>query len=293
MKEGGIASIQRIPDPRSNRQRRRCRTQSRATIGPRSRSIGLPLCWSWRSGSSARRPTGSGGPVNTRCGRPMSCSASRSPASSPGGSAGDRAVGERFRPPTGACSTCWPRRPITGSTFSSSSTVVLGIVNAFVRGYSIYGLFHLPQVGDRAWRRPITQWHGLAANIAPRPRGLPRHGGPGPSLRPARRPRGSHDAGERPAQFDRLARRRGPDESSVTRLRDGAASALAVAGLHSPSSRPDQVKVTKGLRAIASRWASDGATHVQLVRGPESPRRQPRASMDHPSDRRHATACWS
>ncbi len=43
--------------------------------------------------------------------------------------------------------------------------VVLGIVNAFVRGYSIYGLFHLPQVGDRAWRRPITQWHGLAANI--------------------------------------------------------------------------------------------------------------------------------
>ena len=43
--------------------------------------------------------------------------------------------------------------------------VVLGIVNAFVRGYSIYGLFHLPQLGDRAWRRPITEWHGLAANI--------------------------------------------------------------------------------------------------------------------------------
>ena len=43
--------------------------------------------------------------------------------------------------------------------------VMLGIVNAFVRGYSIYGLFHLPQVGDRAWRRPITQWHGLAANV--------------------------------------------------------------------------------------------------------------------------------
>ena len=44
--------------------------------------------------------------------------------------------------------------------------VALGIVNAFVRGYSIYGLFHLPQVGNRAWRRAITQWHGLAANIA-------------------------------------------------------------------------------------------------------------------------------
>ena len=43
--------------------------------------------------------------------------------------------------------------------------VALGVINAFVRGYSIYGLFHLPQVGDRAWRRPITHWHGLAANI--------------------------------------------------------------------------------------------------------------------------------
>ena len=43
--------------------------------------------------------------------------------------------------------------------------VGLGLVNAFVRGYPIYGLFHLPQVGDRAWRRPITDWHGLAANI--------------------------------------------------------------------------------------------------------------------------------
>ena len=45
------------------------------------------------------------------------------------------------------------------------SVVTLGVVNAVVRGYSIYGLFHLPQLGDRAWRRPITDWHGLAANI--------------------------------------------------------------------------------------------------------------------------------
>ena len=41
----------------------------------------------------------------------------------------------------------------------------LGIANAGVRGYSLYGLFHLPQLGDRAWRRPLTQWHGLAANV--------------------------------------------------------------------------------------------------------------------------------
>ena len=45
------------------------------------------------------------------------------------------------------------------------TVVVLGLVNAFVRGYSIYDVFHLPQIGDRQWRRPITDWHGLGANI--------------------------------------------------------------------------------------------------------------------------------
>jgi cytochrome b561 len=44
-------------------------------------------------------------------------------------------------------------------------TVVLGIVNAFVRGYNLCDLLSLPQLGDRAWRKPITQWHGLAANF--------------------------------------------------------------------------------------------------------------------------------
>jgi cytochrome b561 len=43
--------------------------------------------------------------------------------------------------------------------------VVLGVINAFVRGYNLFDLVSLPQVGDRAWRRPITHWHGLAANI--------------------------------------------------------------------------------------------------------------------------------
>lgn len=40
-----------------------------------------------------------------------------------------------------------------------------GVINAFVHGYDMFDLFNLPQVGDLAWRRPITQWHGLAANI--------------------------------------------------------------------------------------------------------------------------------
>jgi cytochrome b561 len=43
--------------------------------------------------------------------------------------------------------------------------VVLGIVNAFVRGFNLFDLFHLPQLGDRELRRPITHWHGLAANV--------------------------------------------------------------------------------------------------------------------------------
>ncbi len=43
--------------------------------------------------------------------------------------------------------------------------VGLGVVNAFVRGYNLFDIMSLPQLGDRALRRPITHWHGLAANI--------------------------------------------------------------------------------------------------------------------------------
>ena len=43
--------------------------------------------------------------------------------------------------------------------------IVLGVTNAFVRGYNLFDLVSLPQIGDRAWRKPITHWHGLAANI--------------------------------------------------------------------------------------------------------------------------------
>lgn len=45
------------------------------------------------------------------------------------------------------------------------TVVTLGIINAFVRGYGLYGLVHLPQLGDRVWRHAVTDWHGLAANI--------------------------------------------------------------------------------------------------------------------------------
>jgi cytochrome b561 len=45
------------------------------------------------------------------------------------------------------------------------AVVVLGIINAFVRGYNLFDLVSLPQVGDRAMRKPITDWHGLAANL--------------------------------------------------------------------------------------------------------------------------------
>ena len=42
---------------------------------------------------------------------------------------------------------------------------VLGIGNAFVRGVTLIGPLALPQLGDPAWRRPLTHWHGLAAHI--------------------------------------------------------------------------------------------------------------------------------
>lgn len=45
------------------------------------------------------------------------------------------------------------------------AAVVLGVVNAFVRGYNLFDIVSLPQIGDLAWRRPITRWHGLAGNI--------------------------------------------------------------------------------------------------------------------------------
>ena len=43
--------------------------------------------------------------------------------------------------------------------------IALGVINAFVRGYTLFDLVSLPQLGDKALRRPLTQWHGLAANI--------------------------------------------------------------------------------------------------------------------------------
>jgi cytochrome b561 len=45
------------------------------------------------------------------------------------------------------------------------TVVMLGIANAFVRGFNLFDIASLPQLGDSGWRRPITHWHGLAANI--------------------------------------------------------------------------------------------------------------------------------
>jgi cytochrome b561 len=45
------------------------------------------------------------------------------------------------------------------------AVVVLGIFNAFVRGYNLFNLVNLPQIGDRAMRKPITHWHGFVANL--------------------------------------------------------------------------------------------------------------------------------
>lgn len=41
----------------------------------------------------------------------------------------------------------------------------LGIANAFVRGVPLIGPLALPAIGDPEWRRPLTHWHGVFANI--------------------------------------------------------------------------------------------------------------------------------
>ena len=41
----------------------------------------------------------------------------------------------------------------------------LGLANAFVRGVQLLGPIGLPKLGDPAWRRPLTHWHGLAAHF--------------------------------------------------------------------------------------------------------------------------------
>lgn len=45
--------------------------------------------------------------------------------------------------------------------------VVLGIADASYRGFNVFGVWSLPQVGsgDKATRHTIDEWHGLAANL--------------------------------------------------------------------------------------------------------------------------------
>jgi cytochrome b561 len=45
--------------------------------------------------------------------------------------------------------------------------VALGIANASYRGFSLFGLWSIPQFGsgDAAVRRSINGWHELAANL--------------------------------------------------------------------------------------------------------------------------------
>ena len=39
------------------------------------------------------------------------------------------------------------------------------IANAFLRGVTLIGPIALPQLGDPEWRRPLTHWHGIPAQI--------------------------------------------------------------------------------------------------------------------------------
>jgi cytochrome b561 len=44
------------------------------------------------------------------------------------------------------------------------AVVALGLADAFLRGFNMFDLFHLPQIGDRAWVRQVNGLHELAAN---------------------------------------------------------------------------------------------------------------------------------
>jgi cytochrome b561 len=46
-----------------------------------------------------------------------------------------------------------------------SGVLALGVVNAFVRGYNLFDIISLPRIGDKALRKPITNWYGFMANI--------------------------------------------------------------------------------------------------------------------------------
>lgn len=42
--------------------------------------------------------------------------------------------------------------------------VALGLADAFVRGVNIFGIVSLPHLGNADWRRPLNEYHELAAN---------------------------------------------------------------------------------------------------------------------------------
>jgi cytochrome b561 len=46
-----------------------------------------------------------------------------------------------------------------------AATILGGLANAFVRGFNVFGVVALPQLGDKALKEPLTEWHGLAANL--------------------------------------------------------------------------------------------------------------------------------
>jgi cytochrome b561 len=44
------------------------------------------------------------------------------------------------------------------------AVVALGLAGAFLRGVNLFGIVALPQIGNADWRRPVNEFHELAAN---------------------------------------------------------------------------------------------------------------------------------
>ncbi|WP_395698259.1 cytochrome b [Methylocella sp.] len=72
----------------------------------------------------------------------------------------------RRLPPSGGRALAIAAKAVQGLMYLTLLAVILlGVVNAFVRGFNLFGVFSLPQIGDRELRKPITEWHELAANL--------------------------------------------------------------------------------------------------------------------------------
>ena len=79
---------------------------------------------------------------------------------------GWKASGQRRPPEVGSAPMRLAAHVGHGLLYLGLAVVLsLGIADAMSRGSSVFGLYSYPQWIDKDWREPLTDWHGLAANL--------------------------------------------------------------------------------------------------------------------------------